>query len=69
MTRLNISNEHPGTVGETFRLGGGGGGGGHFFLLTLYDFKNIGGAHAPLGPPAPRSLTSQVQLMDGRKNC
>ena len=45
--------------GATLRLGGGGGtvsdsilgGTRRFFLLTLYNFKNIGGARAPHGPP------------------
>ena len=33
--------------------GGGGGGTRHFFLLTLYNFKNIGGGggRCPTGPP------------------
>ena len=50
----------PGTAEQLWDWGGGDdwilGGGGtiHFFLLTLYNFKNIGGAHAPL-PPLRRS--------------
>ena len=28
----------------------------HYFILTLYNFKNIGGHVLPLGPPAPQSL-------------
>ena len=33
--------------------GGGGGCTRRFFLLTLYNFKNIWGARAPLTPPPP----------------
>ena len=37
------------------QYGGGGGRTGHFFLLTLYNFKTIGGgARAP--PPTPYSM-------------
>ena len=58
---------------EIGRVGGGGGeapivtqywgGTRHFFLLTLYNFKNIGGARAPPSPPppAPRSLSSMYK--------
>ena len=60
---------------EIGRVRGGGGGGGtdsdsilgggtrHFFLLTLYNFKNIGGhvLHRPPPPPAPRSLSSMYK--------
>ena len=28
------------------------------FLLSLYNFKNIGGGHVPPSPPTPRSLNS-----------
>ena len=39
----------------------GGGGRGHFFILTLYNFKNIGGARAhPPPPSAPQSLINWV---------
>ena len=31
----------------------------HFFLLTLYNFKNIGGGHVP-SPPAPYSAVPCV---------
>ena len=42
-----------------FRSAYWGGGGGctiHLFVLTLYNSKNIGGAHAPPPLPAPRCL-------------
>ena len=58
---LALDGTDPGTVEELWDWGGGGGGtisdsilGGtkHFFLLILYNFKNIGGAHAsPALPP------------------
>ena len=46
---------------SNFEIGGGGGltkywgSKIHFFLLNLYNFKNIGGTHAPLCPPPPYS--------------
>ena len=36
----------------------------HFFLLTLYNFKNIGGARAPLPPYS----TVPVRNSEGRPN-
>ena len=54
-----------GTIGATIYIffWGGGGGTRHFFLLTLYNFKNIGGhMHPP--PPTPRSLlTMQAETV------
>ena len=52
---------------SNFEIGGGGGaplvtrywgGTRHFFLLTLYNFKNIGG-HVPPGP-TPRSAVPEL---------
>ena len=55
------------------RLGGGGGiisdsilgGTRHFFLLTLYNFKNIGGggAHASPATPTPWFLTQTTEVV------
>ena len=52
MFLLAVTHTYKGDVrdrGATLRLGGGGTI--HFFLLTLYNFKNIGEACAPLPPP------------------
>ena len=60
--------------GATLRLGGGGGGGTasdsilggtrHFYLLTLYNFKHMGGGGGTCHPvpPAPRSLKFDVYV-------
>ena len=58
-------NSLTGTTEQLWDWGGGGGesmieywGGGqkHLFLLSLYNFKNIGGKRAPPPPPPPPSL-------------
>ena len=68
-SKVSFGNYHfdlyPGTAEQLWDWGGGGmteywGDTIHFFLLTLYNFKNIGGARAP---PAPYSMVSGISFV------
>ena len=52
-----------GTAMQLWDWGGGGGGTRHFFLITLYNFKNIGGGTCPPAPPplprGPRDIVKR----------